>query len=106
MSNLIPSEYIYLQKKGEKDFKNFFLDLLWERGCELRKRLVSLDIIGEKNGLETFAVKRNFAEIGGSSPMSYITDRLDVSELQVDDMLAKSTAESTKKYILIREIKF
>ena len=68
-----------------------------------------------KNVLEIFTVKRNifseiskvllndmFAEFNGSSRIkNIITDISNFSELQVDDISAKVTAESTKKFITI-----
>ena len=80
------------------------------RVSKVRKRLVSL---GQHNALEIFTAKRNivsrirkvlvndiFAEFDGSSGIkNIITDRLNLSEFQVDNTLAKSTGESTRKYI-------
>ena len=43
-----------------------------------------------------------FAEYDRSSPIKNFTDRLNLRELQVDDISAKFTAESTKKYIPFR----
>ena len=44
-----------------------------------------------------------FAKLDGSSGIKIIiTDRLNLGGLQVDDISVKITAESTKKYILIR----
>ena len=44
-----------------------------------------------------------FAKPDGSSGIKIIiTDRLHLGGLQVDDISVKITAESTKKYILIR----
>ena len=44
-----------------------------------------------------------FAELDGSSGIkSIITDRLNLGGLQVDEISAKITAESTKKYIPIK----
>ena len=43
-----------------------------------------------------------FAECDRSSSIKNFTDRLNLCELQVDDMSAKFTAESTKKYIPFR----
>ena len=77
---------------------------------EVTKLSVSLDI-AQHNALKIFAVKRNifseiskillndiFAEFDGSSPIeNIITDSLNLSELEVDDISAKITAESTKK---------
>ena len=42
------------------------------------------------------------AEFDRSSSIKNITDRLNLGELQVDNISAKFTAESTKKYIPIR----
>ena len=39
-----------------------------------------------------------FAECDRSIPISNFTDRLNLCELQVDDISAKFTAESTKKF--------
>ena len=68
---------------------------------ELRKHLVSLDN-GQHRVLDIFAVKRStiseiskkllndiFAECDRSSPVKNFTDRLNLGELQVDDMSAK-----------------
>ena len=43
-----------------------------------------------------------FAECDRSSPVKNITDRLNLRELKVDDIRAKFTAESSKKYIPFR----
>ena len=44
-----------------------------------------------------------FAELDGSSRIkNIITERLNLGELQVDDVSAKLTAESTKKCIPVR----
>ena len=43
-----------------------------------------------------------FAECDRSSPTKNFTDRLNIRELYVDDILAKLTAEATKKYIPFR----
>ena len=43
-----------------------------------------------------------FAEYDRSNPIKNFTDRLNLRELQVDDISAKFTAESTKKFIPIR----
>ena len=42
------------------------------------------------------------AECDRSSPIKNFTDRLNLYELQVDDISAKFTAESTKKCIPVR----
>ena len=68
---------------------------------ELRKHLVSLDN-GQHRVLDIFAVKRStiseiskkllndiFAECNRSSPVKNFTDRLNLGELQVDDISAK-----------------
>ena len=81
---------------------------------EMRKLLVSLDI-GQYSVLEIFAIKTKivsdirkkslndiFTEFEGTSRIKNITDKLNLGELQVDDILAKFTAESAKKYISIR----
>ena len=80
---------------------------------ELRKLLVSLDI-GQKVALAIFAVKRNvseickkllngiFAEFDGISPIKNIADRLDLGELQVDDISVQFTAKS----LVIRKSSF
>ena len=83
------------------------------RVSELRKLLVSLDI-GQNISLETFALKRSalskiseklldiFAEFDGSSPIDTVSYKLNLGELQVDDMSAKFTAGSTKGNISIK----
>ena len=43
-----------------------------------------------------------FAEYDRSNPIKNFTDRLNLRELQVEDISAKFTAESTKKFIPIR----
>ena len=43
-----------------------------------------------------------FAECDRSSPIKKLTERLNLRELQVDDISAKFNAESTKKYIPVR----
>ena len=43
-----------------------------------------------------------FVECDRSSPIQNFTDRLNLRELQVNDISAKFTAESTKKYIPFR----
>ena len=43
-----------------------------------------------------------FAEYDRSNPIKNFTDRLSLRELQVEDISAKFTAESTKKFIPIR----
>ena len=43
-----------------------------------------------------------FAECDRSSPIKNFTDRFNLRELHVDDISAKFTAESTKKYIPFR----
>ena len=66
--------------------------------------------IGQNNTIEIFAVTWNvvseiskvllniFAELDGSSGIkNIITDQLNLGGLQVDDISAKITAESTKK---------
>ena len=82
---------------------------------EVRKPLVSLDI-GQHNALEIFALKSimfletskdlvndAFAEFDGSSRMkNSITDRLNLGELQVDNISANFMAETRKKFIAIR----
>ena len=82
---------------------------------EVRKPLVSLDI-GQHNALEIFALKSimfletskdllndAFAEFDGSSWMkNSITDRLNLGELQVDNISANFMAEIRKKFIAIR----
>ena len=40
-----------------------------------------------------------FAECDRRNPIKNFTDRLNLRELQVDNISAKFTAESTKKYI-------
>ena len=74
---------------------------------EVRKLLVSL---GQHNALEIFTVKWNvvseinkvlvndiFAEFDGSYGIkNIITDRSNLIELEVDDISAKITTESTK----------
>ena len=75
---------------------------------ELRKLLVSLDI-GQNNALEIFALKRNtlsemsekllkdiFVEFDGSSPIDNVSYKLNLGELQVDDISAKFAAGNTK----------
>ena len=81
---------------------------------ELRKPVV-FQGIGQHNALVIFTVKTSniseisqkllnyiFAESYRSSPIKNFTDRLNLGELQVDDMSAKFTAESAKKYIQVR----
>ena len=79
-----------------------------------------MHIIIQYNAFEIFVVKRNivseiskellndiFAEFDGSSRVKNNTDRfLNLGELQVDDISAKLTNESTKKYVPIKQIKF
>ena len=43
-----------------------------------------------------------FEECDRSNPIKNFTDRLNLRELQVDDISTKFTAESTKKYIPVR----
>ena len=43
-----------------------------------------------------------FAERDRSSPIKKLSDRLDLRELQVNDISTKFTAESTQKYIPFR----
>ena len=43
-----------------------------------------------------------FAECDRSSPIKNFTEKLNLRELQVDDISAKFTAKSTKKYIPFR----
>ena len=43
-----------------------------------------------------------FAECDRSSPIKNVTDRLNLRELQVDDVSATFTAESTISYIPVR----
>ena len=43
-----------------------------------------------------------FAECDRSSPIKNFTDKLNHRELQVDNLSAKCTAESTKKYMPVR----
>ena len=43
-----------------------------------------------------------FVERDRNSPIKNFTDRLNFRELQVDDISAKFTAESTNKYIPVR----
>ena len=43
-----------------------------------------------------------FAEYDRSNPIKNFTDRLNLRELQVEDISAKFTAESTKKFIPVR----
>ena len=82
----------------------------------MRKLLVVSLGIGQYNAMEIFAIKWNvvseiskvllndiFAELDGSSGIkSIITDRLNLGGLQVDEISAKITTESTKKYIPIK----
>ena len=81
------------------------------RVSELKKFLVSLDI-GQNNAFETLALKRNalleisekllryiFAEFDGSSSIDNISYKLNLGELQVDDISAEFTAGSTEGYI-------
>ena len=79
----------------------------------MRKLLVSLGI-GQHNAMEIFAVKWNTVSKiskvllndvlldGSSGIMNIITDRLTLGRLQVDEIPATTTVESTKKYIPIR----
>ena len=43
-----------------------------------------------------------FEDCERSSPIKNFTDKLNLRELQVDDILAKVTAESTNKYIPVK----
>ena len=43
-----------------------------------------------------------FAEHDRSSPIKNYTDRLNLEELQVDDISVKFTAENTKKNVSVR----
>ena len=43
-----------------------------------------------------------FTKCDKSSPIKNFTDKLNIRELQVDDISAKFTVESTKKYIPVR----
>ena len=43
-----------------------------------------------------------FAECDRSSPIKNFTEKLNLRELQVDDISAKFTAKSTQKYIPFR----
>ena len=43
-----------------------------------------------------------FAKCDRSSPIKNFTDRLNLCEVEVDNISAKLTAESTKKYIPVR----
>ena len=83
------------------------------RVIEVKKLLVCL-VFDQHNALEIFAVKRNitsdiswellndiFAEVDGSIRIKNITDMLNLGELQANDVSAKLTTESTKKYIPI-----
>ena len=83
------------------------------RVIEVKKHLVCL-VFDQHNALEIFAVKRNitsdiswellndiFAEVDGSIRIKNITDMLNLGELQANDVSAKLTTESTKKYIPI-----
>ena len=47
-----------------------------------------------------------FAECDRSSQIKNFPDRLNLRELRVDDISAKFTAESTQKYIPVRQVKF
>ena len=84
------------------------------RVSKVKKPLVSLDI-SQLNVLVIFAVKTStileiskellndiFAECDRSSPIKNFTDSLNLGELEVDDISAKCTAGSAKKYIPIR----
>ena len=85
---------------------------------KVSKLLVPSDI-GQHNALEFFAVNRNivseisreilndiFAEFDGSRPIMNVTNKLNLGGLQIDEMSAIFTAESTKKCIPIRYIRF
>ena len=85
---------------------------------KVSKLLVPQDI-GQHNALEFFAINRNtvseisreilnyiFADFDGSRPIKNITNRLHLGGLQIDEMSAVFTAESTKKCIPIRYIRF
>ena len=65
--------------------------------------------------MENFAVKTStiseintellndiFTEFDRSSPIKNITDKLNLAEVEVDNISAKFTAENKKKYIPIR----
>ena len=82
------------------------------RVSKLRKLLVSLD---QHKALVIFSVKRStiseiskkllkdiFVKCDRSSSIKNFTDRLNLGELQGDDISDKFTAESTKKYIPIQ----
>ena len=85
---------------------------------KVSKLLVPSDI-GQHNALEFLAVNRNiiseisreilndiFAESDGSRPIKNITNRFNLGGLQIDEMSAIFTAESSKKCIPIRYIRF
>ena len=76
---------------------------------KLRQLFVVLDI-GQHNTLVISIISEIskmlliyiFAEYDRSSPIKNYTDRLNLEELQVDDISVKFTAENTKKNVSVR----
>ena len=79
------------------------------RVSKLRQLFVVLDI-GQHNTLVISIISEIrkmlliyiFAEYDRSSPIKNYTDRLNLEELQVDDISVKFTAENTKKNVSVR----